>query len=58
MSTGTIEIDGEVVSETADAYHFTDSDVTVWLPKSQCEWDQDRKEMTMPEWLAMDRGLI
>jgi hypothetical protein len=30
----------------------------VWLPKSQCEWNQDDKVMTMPEWLAMDKELI
>ena len=59
MSTETVEIAGEVLaSSTTDAYLFTDGDATVWLPRSQCEWDPDAREMTMPEWLAMDRGLM
>jgi hypothetical protein len=31
---------------------------TVWLPKSQCEWDSDTSTMTMPEWLAKEKELI
>lgn len=28
----------------------------VWLPKSQCDWDGE--EMQLPEWLAMEKGLV
>lgn len=28
----------------------------VWLPKSQCEIDDD--SIQIPEWLALDKGLI
>jgi hypothetical protein len=54
------DISGELVQpyETEKAYLFNDGTRTVWLPKSYCEWDPDAKEMTMPEWLAKDKGLI
>ena len=60
MASETVEIPGEVdtVNSTTDAYLFTDGNSTVWLPRSQCEWDPDAREMTMPEWLAIDRGLM
>ena len=53
-----IDISGEIKAETEKAYKFYDGKVEVWLPKSQCEWDVDSKVMTMPEWLAKDKGLI
>lgn len=53
-----VEVSGEVRSETEKAYRFYDGKEYVWLPKSLCEWDKGAKEMTMPEWLAQDKGLI
>lgn len=53
-----IEIAGEVKGETDKAYRFYDGKNTDWVPKSQCEWDEDTKTMQMPEWLAMDKGFI
>jgi hypothetical protein len=55
-----VDIAGELVEpfETGKAYRFFDGDRTVWLPKSQCQWDADDKTMAMPEWLAKKRGLI
>lgn len=32
-----------------------------WIPKSQCEFEKKKKnlvEVTMPEWLAIDRDLV
>lgn len=29
----------------------------VWVPKSLCEYDNDG-ELQIPEWLALDKGLI
>lgn len=52
-----IDITGEVLFDTEKAYRFNDGTKEVWLPKSQCEWDEDAKEMTMPEWLATEKGL-
>jgi len=53
-----IDLFGEIRGETDMAYRFYDGIHTVWLPKSQCEWDEDRCEMTMPEWLAKEKDLI
>lgn len=53
-----VDIAGEIRGETEKAYRFYDGKETVWLPKSQCEWYEDEKSMTMPEWLAKDKGLI
>jgi len=53
-----VDIAGELKGETPLAYRFFDGDKTVWLPKSQCQWDPDDKTMTMEEWLATDKGLI
>lgn len=52
------DIAGEIRHETELAWRFFDGKETVWLPKSQCEWDEDSKTMTMPVWLAKDKGLI
>ncbi len=51
-----IDITGDVKGETEKAYRFYDGKTTVWLPKSQVEWDGET--MTMPEWLALDKELI
>lgn len=53
-----IDIAGELQGETEKAYRFFDGTRTVWLPKSQCQWDPDEKVMTMEEWLATDKELI
>lgn len=58
MKSNLVDIDGEVRGETDKAYRFFDGTQTVWLPKSQCEWDANDKIMTMQEWLAIDKGLI
>lgn len=54
------DISGELVPpyETKLAYHFYDGATTEWIPKSQCEWDEENKIMTMPEWLAEEKGFI
>lgn len=52
-----VDIAGEVRGETDKAIRFFDGDVTVWLPKSQIE-DNGDGTVTMPEWLAHDKGLI
>jgi hypothetical protein len=37
---------------------FFDGSKEVWLAKALCEWSEEEKVMQMPEWLAMERGLI
>lgn len=53
-----VDIAGEVRRETERAYLFFDGTKEVWIPKSQCQWDQDDKTMAMSEWQAKDKGLI
>ena len=58
MKSDLVDVDGELRGSTERAYRFTDGTRTVWLPKSQCEWDSVAKTMTMPEWLAEEKGLV
>jgi hypothetical protein len=53
-----IEIAGELRAESEKAYYLYDGKELVRLPKSQCEWDETSKTMQMPEWLALEKGLI
>lgn len=53
-----VDISGDVKRETDKAFHFYDGARTEWIPKSQCEWDPDDNTMTMPEWLAIDKGFV
>jgi len=58
MKSDLVDIAGEIRGETDAAYRFFDGARTVWLPKSQVEWDADDKTMAMPEWLATEKELI
>ena len=55
-----VEVAGEIQEPgTEKAFRFTAEGQTfVWLPRSQCEWDEQAQEMSMPEWLAQEKGLI
>ena len=57
-----IEIACQLVRETKAAWLVNDGTQEVWLPKSQCEWEpegyKDVGIMQVPEWLAIDKGLI
>ena len=47
--------------ETEKAWLVSDSgerDKAVWIPKSQAEFDEADSVMTLPQWLAKDKGLI
>ena len=58
MKSDLIDLAGEVQGETEKAYRFHDGSKTVWLPKSQCQWDIDDRVITMPEWLAREKEII
>ena len=55
-----LEVDFEgLVHQTPDAWLIlTADDEQVWLPKSQCELDEDGKVVKVPEWLAIKKGLV
>lgn len=57
-----VEIACRAVVETARAILIDDGDQEVWIPKSQI-LDSEYKygalvSVTLPEWLAYERGLI
>lgn len=60
-NTEQIEITVEILRESERAIFVTDGDVKEWLPKSQLEYEGDVGQtvvVSMPEWLATDKGLI
>jgi hypothetical protein len=60
----TIEVAIEVKGKTDAAIFVTDGNESAWLPKSQIENGPDSfeigqvYEITIPEWLALKKGLI
>jgi hypothetical protein len=66
MKSDLIDIVGFQQAETDKAILFSETDEKkkgVWLPKSQIEIYRDKHEayfvtVTLPEWLAKDKGLI
>jgi hypothetical protein len=52
------DVEGKIVAETEKAYKFDNGTRVVWLPKSQCEWDEQDKKLTMPMWLATEKELV
>lgn len=58
------DITVRLVQQTERAILVCDSDdldKAVWLPKSQVEFEEkagDIVEVTLPEWLAIERGLV
>ena len=51
------DIEAELLNETPAAFRITDGKVTVWVPKSQVEHNNDGT-FTMPSWLAVEKGLV
>lgn len=53
-----VEVSGKVVRETTAAYLVdVGEEEDIWLPKSQCEIEDDCT-IIVEEWLARERGLI
>lgn len=64
------DIAAEIRHETPNAYLIYDgrseikkgdkvpSEIRTWIPKSQCEYNEDEGTFTMPLWLAKEKGLI
>lgn len=46
----------ELVNETELAWLVEYEGKTFWVPQSQCQLKGD--ELTIPEWLAIDKGMI
>ena len=60
MKSDLVDIACQLKHETAKAWLINDGTKDVWIPKSQSEieGDADRCVITIPEWLAKDKGLI
>lgn len=52
-----VDIHADLKHETEKAYLISDGSREAWIPKSQCERNDDGT-FSMPEWIAMDKGLI
>lgn len=46
-----------IVKETDKAFLLSIDGDKVWIPKSQCEIDKDRKLITIPLWLAEEKEM-
>lgn len=64
MKSDVIDIDGAVEARTEKAvlFHTGNKEEAVWLPLSQIEIEDTGFKgiftVTLPEWLALDKGLI
>ena len=58
--TNLVDITCIVRHETDKAWLIHDGMQEVWIPKSQSELHEDENDtiITMPEWLAREKGLI
>jgi hypothetical protein len=64
-----IPISVEYITSSIKAIKVTDGDITTWIPKSQIDnyddidWDRidpenSAIEIDIPEWLAINKGLV
>ena len=56
-----ITLELHLKNETEKAYLVSDGKTTAWIPKSQCEMAEGLGvacEFQMPEWLAVEKGLV
>ena len=64
MAERTVDIECEIIKLTAEAVLINDGKWEVWLPLKHVEADElglveeHKCVITIPEWLAQDRGLI
>lgn len=58
-SSNIVDIEATLVHETAGAYLIkSGDDKEIWIPKSQAEYDEDDGTFAIPEWLAIEKGLV
>jgi len=48
----------ELITETDKAWLLSVDGEELWLPKSQCEFDEDEMVVDIPDWLAEEKGLL
>lgn len=47
-----------VLRETPKARQVMTAEDEVWLPRSCCEFNDERGVALVPEWLAIEKGLV
>lgn len=63
MSQELIELSLDLVKKSDGALLVSDGDNEAWLPKSLIEYDEEPErgrsiDIELPEWLAIEKGLI
>jgi hypothetical protein len=59
MRNDLVEIDAILIDKTENALLVdVGDDENVWLPSQTCTHDRDTQTVTLPEWLAIERGLV
>lgn len=59
MSDEMVEINFDsVVTVTDRAWLLDLGDCEIWFPRSICEIDYEDNEIIVPEWLAIEKGLV
>lgn len=53
-----IDVEAVVLHRTNHAALVTDGTVREWLPLSLIEVDEDDEIVSMPEWLAVEKGFV
>ena len=53
-----IELDLDLEDESEKSFLVSDGKNACWIPKSLVEYDTETGKFSMPEWLALERGLI
>ena len=48
----------ELICQTEKAWLFLIEEKEHWLPKSQCKIDEEDKVISIPDWLAEEKGLV
>lgn len=61
MRSDLVDVTVQLLHETDKAIRVSDGTREAWLPKSQVEYNEVKPgiyEVTAPEWLLLDKGLI
>jgi hypothetical protein len=53
-----IDLEAELIHETDRAWLLGINGEEVWLPKSLVEYNEQDKVVTLPERIAIDKGLV
>ena len=59
MKSDVIDLEASLIHHTDEAWLLkTEMQEKVWLPKSSCDFDPYTRTVTLPERLAIDKGLV